>query len=77
MKPLCSRCLLVFEQRPQAVHAMELAFVFGAPVLATASAGLSPPGGYPASMYGRNYSKQDAAYSEIIMSMFANFARSG
>lgn len=57
---------------------MELAFLFGAPVLTTASAGSSPGGAfYPLSMFGRNYSKQDAAHSEIIMTMFANFARSG
>lgn len=70
--------LFWFSQRPQPVHGLELSLLFGSALL-TAN-GLVASAGYPQQQqpYARNYSnKQDASYSEVIMALFANFARSG
>ncbi|XP_045026300.1 neuroligin-4, X-linked [Daphnia magna] len=65
-------------QRPQAVHGFELSLVFGSALLTTNGLFTSAGGYSQQQPYNRNYSsKQDASYSEAIMTLFANFARSG
>lgn len=59
-------------QRPQTLHGFEVALLFGWPVLA--AGGLA---GWHQQQPGRNYTRQDATNSEAIMTLFANFARSG
>nr|CAH0099788.1 unnamed protein product [Daphnia galeata] len=74
------RAITITFRRPLAVHGLELSLVFGSALLTTNGL-VTSGGGYSQQQqqaYNRNYSsKQDASYSEAIMTLFANFVRSG
>lgn len=54
-----------FPQRPGCVHGEELAYIFGAPLVASLS------------HFGRNYTKAEVSLSEAVIAYWSNFARGG
>ncbi|GIY48882.1 neuroligin-1 [Caerostris extrusa] len=54
-----------FSQRHGAVHGEDLAYLFGAPLVTTLS------------HFPRNFTRQEASLSEVVMTYWINFAKSG